>query len=36
MAVSAVNYKQMFETSPVAIFIYQDGFFRTVNPVMAH
>lgn len=34
MAVSALNYKQMFDTSPLAILIYQDGSYRAVNPGM--
>ena len=34
MAVSALNYKQMFDTSPLAILICQDGSYRAVNPGM--
>ncbi|MFX4262329.1 PAS domain S-box protein [Pelotomaculum propionicicum] len=34
MAVSALNYKEMFDTSPVAILIYQDGYYRAVSPGM--
>lgn len=34
MAVAALNYKQIFSTSPLAIFIYQDGLYRVVNPGM--
>lgn len=35
MAASALDYKQIFTTSPIAIFIYQDGQYRVVNPGMA-
>lgn len=35
MAATALNYKQIFTTSPIAIFIYQDGQYRVVNPGMA-
>lgn len=34
MAASALNYKQIFTTSPIAIFICQDGQYRVVNPMM--
>lgn len=34
MAALVLNYKQIFTTSPIAIFIYQDGQYRVVNPGM--
>lgn len=35
MAESALNYKEIFNASPIAIFIYQDGLYRAVNPGMS-
>ena len=34
MTADAMNYKQIFINSPLSIFIYQDGFYRLVNPGM--
>lgn len=34
MDAPALNYKQIFDTSPLAIFIYQDDAYRAVNPQM--
>ncbi len=32
MPLAAMDYKQIFDTSPLAILVYQDGSFRAANP----
>ncbi len=34
MVVAALDYKQIFHASPLAVFIHQDGSLRAVNPGM--
>ncbi|MFX4262328.1 PAS domain S-box protein [Pelotomaculum propionicicum] len=34
MVVTALDYEQIFATSPLSILIYQDGLYRAVNPGM--